>query len=84
MIGISLAFTALWLLATRSNGVLGDHIDPREARNRGRSFSLGLVAYILATGLAFVAPILSLVIYAGTALFYVFPRLPAPPHHRGG
>src|SRR5262245_55050090 len=68
MVLLGIAFTGLWLCATRSNGVLGDHLDPKTARESGRLFSAGLGAYLLGIGLAFVSPPLSLAVYGLTAL----------------
>lgn len=49
---------------------------PDEARRQGVLFSIGLVGSAVATGLSFVSAVLALAIYAGLAIFYIFPWLP--------
>jgi uncharacterized membrane protein len=79
MILMSLSFTALWRHVTGDARLLGRHLDPHRARRESALFSIGLVAYVLGVGLAFVSAPLSLLVYGLVALFYVFPWLPQAP-----
>src|SRR5258705_8281915 len=75
---IALAFTGVFLYATHDHRLVGDAAAARRIRAEGRLFPIGLAAYTLGIGLAFVAPIASLLVYGLTALFYAFPQLPLP------
>ena len=79
MILMSLAFTALWRHVTKDARLLGTHLDPRRAGQESALFSVGLIAYVVGMGLAFVSAPLSLLIYGLVAVFYVFPWLPEAP-----
>jgi uncharacterized membrane protein len=79
MILMSLAFTALWRHVTRDARLLGRHLDPRRARQESALFSVGLLAYAVGVGLAFVSAQVSLLVYGLVAVFYVFPWLPDAP-----
>ena len=73
---MSLAFSGVWWHVTRDKRLLTTKLDPARARREGALFSAGLVLYLLGVGVAFVAPTVSLLLYAGVAVFYVFPWLP--------
>jgi len=75
---IALAFTGVFLYATHDHRLVGDREAARRIRDEGRFFPIGLGAYTLGIGLAFVAPVASLIVYGLTAIFYAFPRLPLP------
>lgn len=75
MVVMSLAFSLLWLHITRGP-LLHEHMDSQRARQEGRLFSVGLAAYVAGIALAVVSAQLSLLLYALTAVFYVFPWLP--------
>jgi uncharacterized membrane protein len=79
MILMSLAFTALWRHVTKDARLLGRHLEPRRARQESALFSVGLIAYIVGVGLAFVSAPLSELVYGAIAVFYVFPWLPEAP-----
>ncbi|MDQ6669523.1 MAG: TMEM175 family protein [Chloroflexota bacterium] len=81
MILMSISFSALWWRVTADSRLIGRHLDPHRARQEGILFSAGLAAYVAAVGLSFVSAQLALLVYALTALFYVFPWLPSasPP-----
>jgi uncharacterized membrane protein len=76
MVFMSIAFTLLWLHVTRDGRLMAAHLDPRRARAESRLFSVGLIAYLVGIGLAFVSAEVSLLVYALIAIFYVFPWLP--------
>ena len=75
---IAVAFSGMFFYATHDHRLVGDAAMARRIRDEGRLFPIGLVAYTLGIGLAFVAPVASLVVYGLTALFYAFPLLPLP------
>jgi uncharacterized membrane protein len=75
---IAIAFTGVFLYATHDHRLVGDRAAARRIRQEGRLFPIGLAAYSLGIGLAFVAPIGSLAVYGLTALFYALPLLPLP------
>jgi uncharacterized membrane protein len=75
---IAIAFTGVFLYATHDHRLVGDAVAARRVRQEGRLFPIGLAAYTLGIGLAFVAPLASLAVYGLTALFYALPLLPLP------
>jgi uncharacterized membrane protein len=75
---IAIAFTGVFLYATHDHRLVGDAAAARRVRQEGRLFPIGLAAYSLGIGLAFVAPLASLAVYGLTALFYALPLLPLP------
>jgi uncharacterized membrane protein len=78
MVLMSLAFSALWLHVTGDRRLIAGDLDPRRARREGVLFQAGLLAYVVAIGVSFVSAQLALLVYALTAVFYVFPWLPEP------
>ena len=79
---IAIAFSAIFFYATHDDRVVGGVSAARRLREGGRLFPIGLAAYSLGIGLAFVAPIASLGLYGLTALFYALPLLPLPTRGR--
>jgi uncharacterized membrane protein len=78
MLLMSIAFTLLWRHVNQHHRDTA--LDPGRTRREGRLFSIGLLPYAVAIALSFVSAPLALAIYAGTAIFYLFPWLPeAPP-----
>ncbi len=78
MLLMSIAFTLLWRHVNQHHREV--LLDRGRARREGQLFSFGLITYSLAIVLSFVSAPLGLAIYAGTAIFYLFPWLPdAPP-----
>jgi hypothetical protein len=75
---IAMGFAGIFFYATHDSRLIGDAPTARQVRSDGRFFPLGLAAYSLGIGLAFVAPVASLVIYGLTAIFYALPLLPVP------
>ena len=75
---IAIAFSGVFFYATQDHRLVGDAATARRIRAEGRFFPIGLAAYTVAIGLAFVAPIASLIVYGLTAAFYALPLLPLP------
>ena len=75
---IAIAFSGLFFYATHDHRLVGDAATARRIRAEGRFFPIGLAAYTVGIGLAFVAPIASLIVYGLTAAFYALPLLPLP------
>jgi uncharacterized membrane protein len=69
MLLMGLAFTLLWLRATRQR---------RGVRREGVLFSTGIAVYLVAIGVSFVSAPLAMLLYLLMAVFYVFPWLPRP------
>jgi uncharacterized membrane protein len=76
MVLMSISFSALWFHVTRDGRLITARLDPKRARRESLLFSIGLIVYVLAIGLAFVSALLSLLVYALAAVFYMFPWLP--------
>src|SRR5437773_3273811 len=75
---IAIAFSGVFFYATAGGGIIADTAEARRLRQRGPLFTIGLSTYVVAIGLAFVAPMASLAVYALTAAFYALPVLPLP------
>jgi uncharacterized membrane protein len=75
---IAIGFSAVFMYATAGDRVTGDAAVARRLRAEGRLFPIGLLAYAIGIGLAFVDPKASLLVYALTAAFYALPVLPLP------
>ena len=75
---IAIAFSGVFFYATHDHRLVGDAVTARRIRAEGRLFPIGLAAYTAGIGLAFVAPIASLIVYGLTAAFYALPLLPLP------
>ena len=75
---IAIAFSGVFFYATHDQRLMGHTAAARRVRDEGRFFPIGLAAYTLGIALAFVAPLASLAVYGGTALFYALPLLPLP------
>jgi hypothetical protein len=56
--------------------------DPAAVRAAIPRFTIGNAAYLAGIGVAFLNPLLSLLIYGLVAVYYVFPTLPAPQSDR--
>ncbi|TMF62664.1 MAG: DUF1211 domain-containing protein [Chloroflexi bacterium] len=74
---IAIAFSSIFLYATRADGLCADAATARRIREEGRLFPIGLAAYVAGIALAFVSPIASLAVYGLIVVFYAFPQLPA-------
>jgi uncharacterized membrane protein len=70
MVVMALCFNAIWHYSVRA-GLLGPGADPREVSGITRSFVPGPFLYLAGTLIAFVSADVSLLVYAGLAVFYV-------------
>jgi TMEM175 potassium channel family protein len=70
------AFTALWLMLTRDNTLVHEHIDARASRKGLRRFSAGLAIYLATIGLSFISAPATLAVHGALALYYCFDQLP--------
>jgi uncharacterized membrane protein len=76
MFAMSLAYSALWVWATReAGGLLHQHLDVAQARAALMRFGAGLVFYAGTIGLAFVNAPLTLAVHFLLALYYAFNQL---------
>ncbi|HEY1292643.1 MAG TPA: TMEM175 family protein [Chloroflexota bacterium] len=73
---MGLAFGAIWLYAVGHHELALEGIQPALARSAIPRFTIGNLVYLVGIGLAFVSPLLSLLLYALVAVYYVFPTLP--------
>lgn len=75
---MGLAFSGIWLYAVLHHDLAAPGFDRATARASIPRFTAGNVAYLIGIGLAFVSPLLSLLVYGLVAIYYVFPSLPQP------
>jgi chromate transport protein ChrA len=73
MVAIAIMFNAVWRYASRGKRLLTEDADPEAVDQINRSYFLGPAAYGIATILALFVPVVSLVIYAALAIFYMLP-----------
>jgi uncharacterized membrane protein len=73
MVAIAVMFNAVWRYAARGRRLLAEDADPEAVEQINRSYFLGPLAYGLATILALVTPVISLVMFAALAIFYMLP-----------
>jgi TMEM175 potassium channel family protein len=75
---MSIAFASMWLYITAHQDKLATRPIAASMRSTIR-FTGGLVAYVAATLIGFVWPVVSVIIYGAVAVYYVFEHLPPPP-----
>ena len=76
MLAMSIAFSALWLWATRpGSGLLHERLDPTVARAAVRRFGAGNLVYAALIGVAFLSAPVTLAFHFLVALYYVFDQL---------
>jgi hypothetical protein len=66
-------FNLVWRYAARGLRLLDPASDPLAVERITRSYSLGPLAYLVATLLALIEPWISLVAFAAMALFWALP-----------
>ena len=71
----ALAWTALWLYGSMGRRLLAPSFPESQRRTATLLFTIGVVAYALAFGLAFLSPVACLVIQAIFALYYALDPL---------
>jgi uncharacterized membrane protein len=76
-LSMGLAFGAIWLYAVGHHELALEGTDPRLARSAVPRFTIGNLAYLVGIGLAFVSPLVSLLLYGLVAVYYIFPTLPS-------
>jgi uncharacterized membrane protein len=81
-LAMGLTFGSMWLYAVRHHDLALVGAEPVMARSAIPRFTVGNVAYLVGIGVAFLNPLLSLLVYGLVALYYVFPTLPAPQSAR--
>jgi uncharacterized membrane protein len=78
LLGMSLAFGALFAWVTHTDRLLGRLPPPGVVRAARRRFMLGLVVYAVAVGLAWVSAPLALALCGLMALYYAFDQASVP------
>jgi len=73
LIAIGLVLALQWWYATSNHRLTDDDLDPLLVRQVMRRILMGPLAYLLAIGLSFASPALSLAIYALVPLLYILP-----------
>jgi uncharacterized membrane protein len=74
---VALSFNLMWRWIVRDDTMIHDHLDVETLRATTRRFSLGLIVYPVAVGLAFVSPLAAMGVHALVALYYVVDQLAA-------
>jgi uncharacterized membrane protein len=72
MLGMSVAFSEMYLWAGKHDELLDEGVDPAEHRARFRQFAAGLPIYLVLIGVSFLSPDLALAGHFAVAVFYVF------------
>jgi uncharacterized membrane protein len=79
MIAISFGFAGLWIYVATHAPALGGALPPEALRKSIPGFTGGLIAYVLATLIAwFLSPLAALIIFGLLAVYYLFDHLPNP------
>jgi uncharacterized membrane protein len=73
---MGLAFGGIWLYAVGHHELALEGMQPALTRAAIPRFTIGNVAYLVGIGVAFISPLLGLLIYGLVAVYYVFPTLP--------
>ena len=73
---MGLAFGAIWLYAVGHHELALQGIDRELARSAIPRFTIGNLAYVVGIGLAFISPLLSIILYGIVSVYYIFPTLP--------
>jgi uncharacterized membrane protein len=81
-LSMGLAFGSIWLYAVHHHQMALLGAEPAAVRSAIPRFTIGNVAYLVGIGVAFLNPLVSLLVYALVALYYVFPTLPTPQSPR--
>lgn len=73
---MGLSFGGMWLYAVGHRELALEEIQPALAPSAVPRFTIGNLGYLVGIGLAYVSPLLSLLVYGLVAVYYVFPSLP--------
>ena len=68
-----LALYLIWWYATRNHRLVDHDIDPHVVVSAKRRILVGAAFNVVAIGCAFIAPIISVVLYIGTLAFFILP-----------
>ena len=71
-------FMVFWLYVTRTGHLFHPHVDAVQARATRVRFGLGLAAYPVTVGLAYVSAPLTLALHGGLAIYYAFNQVWIP------
>ena len=71
---IGVLVTVMWHYAASRRELLNESISPARAKVIGRQFLIGPTGYALATVLAFVSPWISIALFIGLNVFFLWPR----------
>jgi uncharacterized membrane protein len=77
MIAMSLGFSGVWGYVVKHPGLLDEKLPEHIVRRSLPRFAIGLVAYVAATLIAFVQPLVALILYGLIATYYAFEQLPS-------
>ena len=78
MTAMSAAFGSMWLYVTGRPGLLREGVDVDAAKRTRWRFAGGGLVYLASIGLAWLSPLLVLVLYAVAAIYYAFDQLTVP------
>ena len=84
MIAISAGFAGLWVYVATHAPALGATVPPDALRSSIPGFTLGGVAYVAGTLVAFVSAVAGMVIFGALAVYYLFEHLPSPAEDAPG
>jgi hypothetical protein len=79
---INVAYNLLWWAATRQRRLLHPSVTPRQVKRLTRYILLGLPVYLLATGLSFWNPYVSLGLCSCLWIFWAFTFYEGSPSRR--
>jgi uncharacterized membrane protein len=71
MLAMAVAFTALYVTATRRSDMLRKNVDAVAVRRSAPRFGAGVAAYAVTVGLAFVSAPATLLVHFGLAVYYM-------------
>jgi TMEM175 potassium channel family protein len=78
MIAISFGFSGLWVYVATHAQALGATLPPEALRQSIPGFTVGLIAYVVATLIALYSAVAALIIFGLLAVYYLFDHLPSP------
>ena len=75
LFGCSIGFQAIWAWIARHSGGLAVELPADRIRSTWARFGIGLLIYLATIGLAFMNPILTLLVHFIIAIYYMFDQL---------
>ena len=73
MVAIAIMFNVVWRYAAHEGRLVSSHLDEATLRRWGRNYLAGPTIYTAGTLLALVSPLITLVIFAALALYWLLP-----------